>query len=258
MYNLLIKTATTGSYNILEINDEQLEKVKTAYLKGTETVTIVGRKCFLAGNTLFKIYTHDNVDAQKRASAIDHYTTNVHFHAKNIVGKKFLPETTLKLMGRDITYDQIGDKEYGAEFDYGFGTSVAEPTQARFVNPERIAELEKIKHADFDLSRLIQLCKELNDNYSRKNYLTVAMLGRSIINHVPPIFGFTTFNEVANNYGTQSFKKNMGHLNVSMRSIADSCLHETIRKKEVLPNDTQVNFSQDLDVLLSEVIRVLK
>jgi hypothetical protein len=104
---------------------------------------------------------------------------------------------------------------------------------------------------------LIQLCKELNDNFSRKNYLSSAILGRAIIDHIPPIFGFKKFDEVASQYGGQSFKKNVAHLNVSMRSISDRNLHETISKKEVLPNETQINFSQDLDVLLAEIVKKL-
>jgi hypothetical protein len=127
-----------------------------------------------------------------------------------------------------------------------------------YVHDERIAELRVIKSELFDLRRLIALCEELNFNYRKGSYLSVAMLLRSITNHIPPIFGFTTFNEVSSNYGTRSFKKNMEHLNVSMRSIADSFLHDTIRKTESLPVATQVNFSQNLDVLLAEVIRKLK
>ncbi len=124
-----------------------------------------------------------------------------------------------------------------------------------FVNHQRIQELEQLNHPDFDFTRLVQYCHELNDNYESENYLSVAMIGRSIINHIPPVFGFSTFNEVANNYGRPSFKKNMLHLNNSMKNIAESFLHDTIRKRESLPNATTVNFWQDLDVLLAEVVR---
>jgi len=80
------------------------------------------------------------------------------------------------------------------------------------------------------------------------------MLGRALINHIPPIFEFKNFKDFSNNYGGKSFKINMKNLEVSMRSIANNYLHETIRKKESLPNETQVNFSQDFDVLLGEII----
>jgi len=50
----------------------------------------------------------------------------------------------------------------------------------------------------------------------------------------------------------------MGHLNVSMRSIADNYLHMPIRKNEILPNENQIDFSRELDFLLAEIIRTNK
>jgi len=125
-----------------------------------------------------------------------------------------------------------------------------------FIDDERISELESIKPDNFDYTKLIALCRELNWNYSAGNFLTVSMICRAIIDHIPPIFGFNSFNEVANNYGTRSFKKNMLNLNNSLRNIADNYLHQTIRKKESLPNKTQIDFKNDLDVLLAEIVRI--
>jgi hypothetical protein len=125
-----------------------------------------------------------------------------------------------------------------------------------FVNKDRINDLIKIK-SDFDLTKLIRICEELNSNYSCENYLSVSILGRVLLDHIPPIFKFNNFNEVANNYGTKSFKKSMQHLQGSLRNIADGHLHSPIRKKESLPNKTQVDFRTDLDVLLAEIIRFL-
>lgn len=128
-----------------------------------------------------------------------------------------------------------------------------------YVSPSRISELKQIKSNDYDLTKLVQYCKELNTAFDSESYLSVAMLLRSIINHIPPIFGFTKFNEVVNSYkGTKSFKDSISKLESSSRSIADSYLHTLIRKKEVLPNSNQVDFSNDLDVLLSEIVRILK
>ena len=128
-----------------------------------------------------------------------------------------------------------------------------------YVAESRIAELSSLKSADFDLTRLLELIRELNIACRSNSFMAIAMLVRSIINHVPPIFGYQNFNEVVSNYaGGTSFKKSMEHLNTSLRSIADSHLHVVIRKKETLPNFMQVNFRSDLDVLLSEVVRLLK
>ena len=85
------------------------------------------------------------------------------------------------------------------------------------------------------------------------------MLLRAILDHVPPIFNMQNFSEVANNYsnGNRSFKGHMKRLDETARKIADSHLHVQIRSKEVLPTPVQVEFKQELDLLLSEVVRIL-
>ena len=124
-----------------------------------------------------------------------------------------------------------------------------------FVNLSRIEEIKKVNSNDFDLKKLVRLLEEINDNYAAENFLSVAMLGRAVLDHVPPIFNFRNFNEVANNYGGASFKKNMSHLNNSMRSIADNFMHGPITRKEPLPNENQIDFSRELDFLLAEILR---
>lgn len=150
----------------------------------------------------------------------------------------------------------------GVEESLGYSREsdvVAMSSSAVYVDPQRIEELRECTSKEWDLTRLIALCKELNRCWSHECFLAVAMLTRAVLDHVPPIFRVNTFSQVANNYaGCRSFKKSMQHLENSLRNIADSHLHVHIRKKETLPNATQVNFSQDLDMLLSELVRILK
>lgn len=127
-----------------------------------------------------------------------------------------------------------------------------------YVNYMRLKELRSVKNTTYDLLRLIHLCEELNLAFQYGSYLTVPLLVRAILDHVPPVFGLKTFTGVANNYGTRSFKDSMTHLDNSSRKIADAFLHTQIRSREVLPNLTQIDFSNDLDVLLGEIYRVLK
>lgn len=127
-----------------------------------------------------------------------------------------------------------------------------------FVDPKRIEQLKSVDSDSFDLSKLIRKCEELNIAYSTESYFSVGMLVRAIIDHVSPIFSKKTFSEVSGNYGTRSFRDSMIHLDKSSRKIADSYLHTQIRRKEILPTRTQVNYSRDLDVLLSEIVRLLK
>ncbi|PKP20479.1 MAG: hypothetical protein CVU05_09050 [Bacteroidetes bacterium HGW-Bacteroidetes-21] len=131
-----------------------------------------------------------------------------------------------------------------------------------YVDETRIDELRNIKNDKFDYAKLIRLCEELNSSYSQSNFYATGMLVRAIIDHVPPLFGYKKFEELANHYksdGTEiSFKKSMLSLQTSMRNISDAYLHSHIRMKETLPNETQVDCKRDLDVLLAEVVRILK
>ncbi len=135
---------------------------------------------------------------------------------------------------------------------------VAKSGAYNFVNQSRIKELKTIKNDGFDITKLIRFCEELNSAFSLENFLSTAMLVRAIADHIPPIFGKNSFTEVANNHGSKSFKESMKNLDNSSRKISDAHLHTQIRKKEVLPNSNQVDFSNDLDVLLAEIYRVLK
>ena len=123
----------------------------------------------------------------------------------------------------------------------------------------RLAALRAVKSSKWDLTRLIRLCEELNNAYSNDCFMTVALLVRAIIDHVPPLLGMQTFADIANNYaGPTSFKKSMQNLQLSLRNIADAHLHIPIRQKEVLPSMQQIDFHKDLDVLLGEIERILK
>ncbi|MFA5000739.1 MAG: hypothetical protein WC531_00720 [Candidatus Paceibacterota bacterium] len=124
-----------------------------------------------------------------------------------------------------------------------------------YVDKKRFQALKK-KSGKFDFCRLLKMLEELDDASFSRNYISVILLIRAILDHVPPIFNLGTFSEVANNYGAKSFKDSMMNLENSSRKIADSYLHTPIRAKESSPNDKQVNFSNDLDVLLAEIIRI--
>ena len=134
-----------------------------------------------------------------------------------------------------------------------------EKRESSYVDLGRLGELEQINSQDFDLARLIRLCNEINICWSNGCCYATVMLVRSILDHVPSVFQFNEFSEVANNYsGTKAFKESMQNLENSSRKIADSALHTRMRSSETLITPTQANFSQDLDVLLAEIVRILK
>lgn len=139
-------------------------------------------------------------------------------------------------------------------------TSLYKNQKTYFVSIDRIEELKVINNDSFDLIKLIRLCEELNSASSLNNNFSSSLLVRSIIDHIPPIFDFESFKQFANNYteGTRSFKKSMLNLENSLRNIADNNIHSQVRKKEVLPTTIQIDFTQELDLLLSEIVRKLK
>ena len=136
----------------------------------------------------------------------------------------------------------------------------AKPSYMSLVSESRLDELRALKSPDFDFRKLIRLCEELNTAFQEECYFSTAMVTRALLDHVPPVFGFKTFSEVANNYagGGKSFKEAMQHLESASRKVADAHLHIPIRKSETLPAAQQVNCGQQLDMLLSEIVRISK
>ena len=132
-------------------------------------------------------------------------------------------------------------------------------TAGPYIDDQRLRELRGIRSPKFDLSRLIALCDELNTTWRERAHHATGMLVRAIMDHVPPIFGLSSFSQIASNYGgARSFKEAMASLETAARKIGDAHLHTQIRVRESLPTPTQVNFSQQLDVLLAEIVRLLK
>lgn len=124
-----------------------------------------------------------------------------------------------------------------------------------YVNLNRIEELKAISSPDFDLRKLVRLCEEINLSFTNECYYATAMLVRALVDHVPSIFGQPNFAQVANNYsGAKSRKESLLHLETLLRSIADTHLHAHIRRSESMPNETQVDFHHNLDVLLGEIV----
>jgi hypothetical protein len=134
------------------------------------------------------------------------------------------------------------------------------PTSADFVEQSRIDEIDGLPKNKYDTTKLGQLLVELNRAYNLHSYFSCLFLVRAIADHVPPIFGQTTFGEVANNYagGGKSFRESMQHLHNSCRKMADGSLHSQIRAQESVPTKHQVEFRADVDALLGEVVRILR
>lgn len=128
-----------------------------------------------------------------------------------------------------------------------------------YVDAQRILQLQSIRNGKWDMKRLVRLLQEINIAHAHEMHMATAMLMRAVTDHVAPILQCKNFSEIANHYpAPRSFSEQMKQLDVSMRKVADTHLHLQIRKSEVLPLAPQVDFRAALDVLLSEIVRVLQ
>jgi hypothetical protein len=126
--------------------------------------------------------------------------------------------------------------------------------KAVFVEPSLIEDLRKSSNKKQDLTKVVRFCEELNSSFSSGNYLASTLLIRALLNHIPPVFGHTTFQQVVSQSG-RSVKELLKPLEEIARDVADLHTHSLIRHKESLPTKSQVEpFKANLEVLLHEVI----
>jgi hypothetical protein len=95
-------------------------------------------------------------------------------------------------------------------------------------------------------------------NRTLTNVLAVALLMRTVLNHVPPVFGHQTFGQVLANAGS-SLKDSFDHLENGLRKIADFHTHRRIVAAESYPSAAQVEpFKPQFELLLQQVESRLK
>ena len=100
---------------------------------------------------------------------------------------------------------------------------------------ERTIELLQAKEANgkFDLTKLLALIDELNDNYANKNTYSCLALIRAILDHAPPILGCKSFTEIASSYTSETWTRTDKDHAKSLRdnrSLGDDALHRMISK----------------------------
>ncbi|MBJ2173060.1 hypothetical protein JBL43_02345 [Aureibaculum sp. A20] len=251
-YNIFIKNQS-GTFNILDANEEELDKILDVYKYGKDTVFIKGKKYWFTKLHEIQIFTFEHQELKTEKDLWETCKSQDLIERGYLGFGEWLPIKILEKVGTRVTDDFITN-DYGYLKDVKLGTSVKE----NYVDPERIDELNGIDDDDFDFTKLVAFLTELNIAYSHGLFLSIPPLVRAIIDHIPPVFNKANFADVCGSHGTHSFKESMKNLNSSSRKIADAFLHSHIRKQENLPNRTQINFSNDLDVLLQEIVRVRK
>ena len=139
----------------------------------------------------------------------------------------------------------------------------SEPVQERLPRPEQIGSpyvdakiVEAIRaregQGQFDVTKLLALVSELNDNYaSRHTYASHALL-RAVLDHVPPAFGYANFREVANNYPWKPTDQRYMKKLADFRDQADDALHRQISAQADLLSFEDMPTSVCVDRLLQE------
>jgi hypothetical protein len=142
--------------------------------------------------------------------------------------------------------------EHLADNDFSTGTT------AYIVDPGLISRLDALKSRTYDVATLVRICKEINSSHVHGNMLAVVLLMRTVLNHIPPVFGYDTFGQVLAN-ARKSLKESFDHLENGLRKVADFHTHRKIGSVETYPSAAQVEpFKPQFDLLLQQVESLLK
>jgi hypothetical protein len=122
-----------------------------------------------------------------------------------------------------------------------------------YVNAQVVDAIRaKQGQSTFEVTKLLGLIDELNDNYARRNTYASHALLRAVLDHVPPILSCQNFTAVANNYSWgQTDKRYMKKL-ADFRDQADDALHRQISPKPDVLDFDDMPASVYVDRLLQE------
>jgi hypothetical protein len=107
-------------------------------------------------------------------------------------------------------------------------------------------------HGTFEVTKLLGLIDELNDNYARRNAYASHMLLRAVLDHIPPLFGCKDFAEVANNHSWGRTDKRYVKRLADSRDQADDALHRQVSTKACVLDFDDMPASVCVDRLLQE------
>lgn len=118
---------------------------------------------------------------------------------------------------------------------YGTVTGIAEvaemppPQTDTYVSATMIEALQAAAtQSRWNCDKLLQLIDELNDNHASGNAYSAHAMLRAILDHIPPVFGYDDFKQVANNYSwSRTDSKYMKKL-LDFKLQGDDVLHRQI------------------------------
>ena len=226
-YNIHLQVSS-GYLNLFDISDNQLKIVLNAYLHGEDKVTLSGETCYFGNDVaIFRVFKNNSGLSREQLKELEVKNGN---GVSYFNGNYFIP-SQLKEFGVEISDEIVGD--------HSFGCQVKDVLieNENFINHSKINQLEDLNDkCPYDLYKLIALCKEINSNYIHHNYYSVALLLRTVLNHVPPAFnGKESFAQVLSGFNGPKYKTKreiLSRLDELQRKFADMVTHEKLKEFE--------------------------
>lgn len=131
-----------------------------------------------------------------------------------------------------------------------------------YVDESLIKELEaKNTTSEWDVTKLVQLLRELNSNFAAENPYACLALLRAILDHVPPVLKAPDFDQAASNFKWGQTNKSTDRVYAmklkDARALGDDALHRQIRRKSDLIGMEDVPPRRYLNAILPHVIDAL-
>jgi hypothetical protein len=135
-----------------------------------------------------------------------------------------------------------------------------QPKTPVYVKEALVKELEdKNATSQWDVTKLVQLARELNSNFALDNPYACHALIRAILDHTAPVFGQKTFEQVASNPPQEWTKTDKDYLRLlkDFKAQGHDALHRHIRKSADLIDMHDVPSKTWLNAFLRLVIDAL-
>lgn len=126
-----------------------------------------------------------------------------------------------------------------------------------YIDPKIIKKLSKAK-GEFNFKKLTMLLEELNDNYKRKNIYSCTMIIRTVLDHTPPLLGFSNFIEVVDSYPWGKTDKAIMKSLLDFKLDAHDILHRPISNKYIPIKFIDLPKPRRLYILLNECVEKWK
>lgn len=125
-----------------------------------------------------------------------------------------------------------------------------------FIGGKDISILSRRNHKN-PPQKLIRLFKTLNNSYREKNYENCYIQIRTILNHIPSIFGFSNIDELISQIKNEKsvLKSSVKRIHETFKNLADDELHKQASKFELRKGNREVldNHKSDLKILLEGI-----